>query len=215
MHKGGKRTLKYFLATLLFAGTIFLPYLQISSYEKFIADSKEIPPYEVAIVFGAGVKKNGQPSDVLKDRLKTAAELYEAGKIKKILVSGDNRFENYNEPEAMYNYLVSDLKIPKENVVQDFAGRRTFDTCKRAKEIFGVEEVILVTQEYHLPRALFTCNELGIKSIGVNATRQPYVLDKYFKLRELVAMYKAFFDVYIWEPDYIRGEKETVRANKY
>ncbi len=202
---------KVLVATLV-AGLIFVaPIVVVGSYEKNIyADINVIPIHKVGIVFGAGVKENGQPSDVLKDRLKTAAELYKAGKIEKILVSGDNRFENYNEPESMYEYLTGTLGIPEENVFQDFAGRRTFDTCIRAKEIFGVEEAILITQEYHLKRAIFTCEGVGIKSVGFSATRQPYVLDKYFKLRELAATYKAFFDVYIWQPDYIAGKIETL-----
>lgn len=209
MHKTVAKTYKYFSITLAFAIAALVPYLQVSSYKNLVfLDIKEIPTSEVGIVFGAGVKKNGQPSDVLKDRLKTAAELYKTGKIRKILVSGDNRFENYSEPDAMYAYLIENLEIPKENVVRDFAGRRTFDTCKRAKEIFGVEAAILITQEYHLPRALFTCNELGIESVGLSATRQPYVLDKYFKLRELAAVYKAFVDVHIWQPDYVGGKME-------
>ena len=182
----------------------------VSSYsDQIYFEIEKIPSTNVAIVFGAGVKKNGQPSDVLKDRLITAAELYEAGKVEKILVSGDNRFENYSEPDAMYNYLIDVQKIPEENIIRDFAGRRTFDTCIRAKKVWGIEKAILVSQEYHLTRAIFTCEGVGIESVGFSATRQSYVLDKYFKSREFAAVYKAFWDVYIWEPEYIEGEREA------
>ncbi len=166
--------------------------------------------YEVAIVFGAGLKEDGSPSDVLKDRLITAAEIYWDGDVDKIFVSGDNSVENYNEPEAMANYLVGVQGISTADVVLDYAGRRTYDTCARAQEIWGIESAILVTQEYHLPRALFTCEKLGIESIGVSATRQAYVYDDLYQVRELLATYKAVLDVYLLRPDFIGGEKEEL-----
>ncbi len=192
------------VAILALVVVIFLPPVLVSSYKDSIYfEVENVPSAEVGIVFGAGIKENGQPSDILKDRLKSAAELYKAGKIKKILVSGDNRFENYNEPEAMYNYLVNVSGIAAGDVMRDFGGRRTFDTCIRAKEVFGVSEAVLISQEYHLSRAIFTCEGVGVESVGFSATRQPYVLDKYFRLRELAAVYKAFLDVCVWEPEYV------------
>lgn len=201
-----KKSLKRLIVIILLLGfAFFLPPVVVNSYDDQIyTDAASVPEAPVAIVFGAGLKKNGQPSDVLKDRLKTALALYKAGKVEKILVSGDNRFENYNEPEAMYNYLVAN-GVPKDNLIEDFAGRRTFDTCIRAREVFGVEKAILVTQEFHLRRALFTCEGVGIESTGVSATLQPYVLDKYYKWREFAAVYVAFLNVYIWEPGYVKG----------
>lgn len=201
-----KKSLKRLIVVILLLGFAFLlPPVVVNNYgNQIYADAAGVPEAPVAIVFGAGLKKNGQPSDVLKDRLKTTLALYKAGKVEKILVSGDNRFENYNEPEAMYNYLV-DAGVPKKDLVEDFAGRRTFDTCVRAREVFGVEKAILVTQEFHLRRALFTCEGVGIESTGVSATLQPYVLDKYYKWREFAAVYVAFLNVYVWEPGYVKG----------
>lgn len=202
-----KKFKKRLITSLVLLFLFFLPPILVESYQDEIYfEVASVPEGEVAIVFGAGVKTNGQPSDVLKDRLKTAAALYKAGKVEKILVSGDNRFENYNEPEAMYNYLVGTSGVAKEDVMQDFAGRRTFDTCIRAKEIFKVEKAILVTQEFHLKRAIFTCEGVGVESVGLSATLQPYVKDAQFLLRERMAVYKAFFDVYIWQPEYLGGE---------
>jgi SanA protein len=103
----------------------------------------------------------------------------------------------------MYNYLVNVSGIAAGDVMRDFGGRRTFDTCIRAKEVFGVSEAVLISQEYHLSRAIFTCEGVGVESVGFSATRQPYVLDKYFRLRELAAVYKAFLDVCVWEPEYV------------
>ena len=108
----------------------------------------------VVIVFGAGLRRDGTPTTVLRDRVETAAELYRQGKVEKLLMSGDNRFVDYNEPEAMRQYALQ-LGIPDEDIVLDYAGRRTYDTCYRAGAIFGVKKVILVTQLFHLPRAIY------------------------------------------------------------
>ncbi|HAU39755.1 MAG: hypothetical protein UV80_C0002G0201 [Candidatus Peregrinibacteria bacterium GW2011_GWF2_43_17] len=192
-----------FLVAILF----FVSPLIVYQWGKnqIYSDIDDIPHYEVAIVFGAGIKDDGTPSDALKDRLETAAELYDAGLVDTILVSGDNRFENYDEPTAMYEYLIGTEGIPAENIVLDYAGRRTYDTCVRAGEVFGVEEAILVTQGFHLPRAIFTCTALGIDSAGYSATNEEgYVFGKYYKIREIAAIYKAVFDIYIMEPDWVR-----------
>lgn len=197
-----------FLLVILFMSSPLIVYEW--GKNQIYSSIDDIPHYEVAIVFGAGIKDDGTPSDALKDRLKTAAELYDAGLVEKILVSGDNRFENYNEPTAMYEYLVNTEGIPSANVVRDYAGRRTYDTCARAHEIFGIDEAILVTQGFHLPRAIFTCTELGIDSTGYSATKQDYIFDKYYKIREIAAIYKAVFDVYIMEPEWMGGEQERM-----
>src|SRR5512140_1444914 len=133
----------------------------------------KVPPARVAIVFGAGLTRMGGPSAVLSDRVEKAAELYKAGKVSKLLMSGDNRFVDYNEPAAMKSYALK-LGIPEKDIVLDFAGRRTYDTCYRAKTIFGVEETILVTQSFHMPRALFTCSSLGLVANGVPADVRTY-----------------------------------------
>ena len=125
-----------------------------------IYPASQAPARRVAIVFGAGLQWDGTPSPVLRDRITTASDLYFNGKVEKILMSGDNRFVDYNEPGAMLNYAL-DLGVPREDIVLDFAGRRTYDTCYRARAIFGVTDAVLVTQAFHLPRAVFTCNSLG------------------------------------------------------
>lgn len=162
----------------------------------------------VVLVFGAGLRPDGTPSDALGDRLKVAAALYDAGKAEHILVSGDNRFEDYNEPEVMHDTLVAVYGIPEEVIEEDFAGRRTYDTCIRAHELWDVHAAILVTQAFHLPRAIWTCQQLGIESVGVSASLQSYIRDAYYRRREVLAMYKAWFDVNIWEPDYVKGRAE-------
>lgn len=162
--------------------------------------------YPVAIVFGAAIRQDGSPKHVLEDRLQTAAELYRRGAILKILVSGDNRVEDYNEPEGMYQYLTGTLGVPAQDIARDFGGRRTYDTCRRAHEVFGVRRALLITQGYHLPRALFLCNHLGIESDGISASRREYLRLPYFKLREILALYNALIDLYLWSPAYVGGQ---------
>lgn len=168
---------------------------------KIYNDVEDIPASRTAIVFGAGLTPNGTVTRILRDRVNAAIQLYEAGKVEKILFSGDNRVVEYNEPAAMYEYAISQ-GVPSEDIVLDYAGRRTYDTCYRAKEIFKVDEAILVTQRFHLSRALFLCNHFGINSKGYNAN-----LSYYFKssrviwnIRELPATSVAMFDVWFRKP---------------
>jgi SanA protein len=165
----------------------------------------------VAIVFGAGLERDGSPTPILRDRVETAVSLYKTGKVEKLLMSGDNRFVDYNEPGAMRAYAI-ELGVPEEDIVLDYAGRRTYDTCIRAKTIFGLNNAILVTQKYHLPRALFTCNELGFKAEGVPADRRIYSLmsKASWNAREIPASLKAIWDVWIWPPRVVLGDPEPI-----
>jgi SanA protein len=132
---------------------------------------QDVPARRVAIVFGALVHADGRPSEMLADRVATGAALYHAGKVDVLLMTGDNRVITYNEPEAMRQYALS-LGVPDDAIVLDYAGRRTYDSCYRARDIFRVDEAILVTQRFHLDRALLTCNALGVKAVGVAADVQ-------------------------------------------
>jgi SanA protein len=174
-----------------------------------------VPPSRAAIVFGAGLQRDGSPSPVLRDRVKTSAELYFSGKVEKLLFSGDNRYVDYNEPGAMRAYAL-ELGIPEDAIVLDYAGRRTYDTCYRAKYIFGLDEAILVTQGYHLPRALFTCNGIGLRSVGVSADQRIY--SKYsllmWNVRELPASLVALWDVWISRPLPVMGTPEPIFTEK-
>jgi SanA protein len=109
----------------------------------------------------------------------------------------------------MYDYLVEE-GIPSEDIVRDFAGRRTYDTCYRAHEIFEIEEAILVSQGYHLPRAIFLCEKFEITSSGYSATRQNYVNENFYKSREILALYKSVLDIFLLKPTPVLGEKEKI-----
>jgi SanA protein len=164
----------------------------------------------VGIIFGAGLDRNAEnPSLILKDRLDTAVILYKSGKIQKLIVSGDNRFENYDEPTVMYEYLI-EQGISEFDIERDFAGRSTYETCFRAKEIFGISEAVLITQEFHLPRALFACENLGIQGQGSSSDRNIYTKRYYNNFRETFAMVDTFIKVYILPPTVVLGDKIVI-----
>jgi len=171
--------------------------IQLQVVGKIQSSITEIPsenPPRIAIVFGAKVWENGEPSHALYDRVITAVELYRAGRVKKILMSGDNPSENYDEPTAMKATAVK-LGVPAGDIVLDFAGRRTYDTCFRAKEIFEVQKAIVVTQEFHQTRAIYLCNNLGVDSIGITANRRRYEGEKYWAFREFFSRASAWFEI--------------------
>ena len=163
----------------------------------------------VAIVLGAAVRPSGEPSPWLRYRLDTAARLYRSGRVEAILVSGDNGRENYNEPVAMRRYLVA-AGIPAEAIALDYAGFDTYDTCVRARRIFGVTQAIIVTQDFHEPRAVSVCRAVGVEARGVadSLARNNRGTWAYSWLRERAAAVKAAGDVLSWrEP--ILGRRET------
>ncbi len=192
-----------------------LPRLLTALHASTRIDSiEEAPSKPVAIVFGAGLTRDGAPTRVLRDRVETAVRLYFAGNVEKLLMSGDNRFVDYNEPQAMKDYALA-LGVPEEDIVLDYAGRRTYDTCYRARDIFQIEEAILVTQSFHLPRALYTCNQLGVDSSGV-AAENHYFLKRsraYWNLRELIATPVALWEVHISQPLPVLGDPEPIHIS--
>lgn len=172
----------------------------------------EIPienPPRVAIVLGAKVSKNGELSNVLYDRVLTAVELYRAGRIEKLLMSGDNSIANYDEPTAMKQTAVK-LGVPESDIVLDFAGRRTYDTCYRAKEIFNVQKAIVVTQEFHQARTLYLCNNLGVDSIGITANRRKYDGENYWAFREFFSRASAWFEMNFVSFEPVGGPREPI-----
>lgn len=172
---------------------------------------QELSHHSTAIVFGAGLRWDSTPTPVLADRVHTAVELYLAGKVDKILMSGDNRYLNYNEPGAMKEYAM-EQNVPEEDIVLDYAGRRTYDTCYRARDIFRVQDAVLITQAFHLPRALYTCNTLGLEAVGVAADRRVYSPPDhlFWKIREYPATLVAFIQVHLTRPEPVLGDPEPI-----
>ena len=208
-----KFILKFSLVAASFGMLLtLLPRLITALYASTRIDSiDDAPSKQVAIVFGAGLTRDGRPTRVLRDRVETAVELYHAGKIEKLLLSGDNRFVDYNEPQAMKDYALA-LGVPEDVIVLDYAGRRTYDTCYRARDIFQVDAAILVTQSFHLPRALYTCNQLGVDATGV-AAQNHYFLKRsraYWNIRELLATPVALWEVHVSQPLPVLGSPEPI-----
>ena len=172
----------------------------------------DVPPAPVALVLGAGLWADGSPTPALRDRVATAVDLYRAGKVKKLLMTGDNRRVDYNEPAAMRTIALQ-LGVPAEDIVLDYAGRRTYDSCYRAKEIFEVKQVIIVTQRFHLDRSLFLCNAMGISSVGVVADRRVYQSLPWWELREVLATIAAWWDVNVRRPVPVLGKKLPIQMN--
>ena len=173
---------------------------------RVYADVSAVPPAPVALVLGAGLTRDGMPTLALYDRVATAVDLYKAGKVQKLLMTGDNRFVNYNEPEAMRKLAVQ-LGAPNDDIVLDYAGRRTYDSCYRAKEIFGVDQVVIVTQRFHLGRSIYLCDAMGIESVGMVADRRVYAAYRWWEMREMLATAAAWWDVHVGHPVPVLGER--------
>ncbi|MFQ5943350.1 MAG: vancomycin high temperature exclusion protein [Anaerolineales bacterium] len=169
--------------------------------ERRFADSivefSEAPLAPVGIVFGAGLRRDGQPTAVLYDRVATAAQLYADGKVDALLMSGHETSEGYSEPRAM-RILAESLGVPEDAIITDGLGSRTFTTCERAILTYGISQALLITQNYHLPRALATCEGLGIEAVGVSADRRPYSPRalQYWETRELPATLVALLEIF-------------------
>lgn len=208
-----KMIVRVFLVFLaLFVSSLALARLVVKTHASSRTHSLEnAPSAPVAIVFGAGLRRDGTPTAVLRDRVQTAVDLYLQGKVQKILVSGDNRFLDYNEPGAMADYAIQ-LGVPQEDVVLDYAGRRTYDTCYRAGDIFGVSKALLVTQSFHLPRAIYTCNKLGLDAVGISADRRTYRPSSLFlwEGREIPASLVALWQLWVSHPVPVLGHPEPI-----
>lgn len=158
------------------------------------AELENIPNSQAALILGARVYTNGNMSDILADRSIKALELYQDKKVEKILVSGDHGTVDYDEVKVVRDFLLQN-DIPEEDIFLDHAGFDTYDSLYRAKHIFQVETLIVVTQEFHLPRAVYIGQSLGIETYGYIADRQTYLAARWNNLRESLARIKAFLDV--------------------
>ena len=169
----------------------------------------DVPAAPVALVLGAEVYDDGSPSPFLAARLEIARQLLANGKVRAILVSGDHREWGYNEPGAMYQWL-RDRGVPGQRIVLDHAGFDTYDSCARAKEVFGVSEAIVVTQTYHIERAVALCRTLGVKASGVGDDSVRIYTEPWRNsvVRERGAVVKALVDVVSGRDPVFLGPRE-------
>ena len=186
-----------------FVTAVFGPWVLFSlATEGDRYDVASVPAAPVAIVFGAGLDGPDRPSPYLAHRLDAAVQLFQLHKVQHILVTGDNGTVFHNEVQAMEDYLAAH-GVPTSVVTQDHAGFDTYDSCYRAKAIFGVTRAIVVTTDYHQPRALFTCQRVGVHAVGISvgeAWRTPRSLYGKFFGREVLADVKALIQTEVTHP---------------
>ena len=180
---------------LLPAAFIWIVSIRIGGYAAYDFENiEELPECDAVLVLGAKANRDGTPSLALKDRLDYALELYEKGKVKKILASGDHGTKEYDEVNAMLNYLL-DKGVPREDIFLDHAGFDTYDSIYRARDVFLVESVIISTQEFHMPRSLYIARNLGLESYGYSCDDKMIYNMFYLNARESLARVKAFLEV--------------------
>ena len=190
--------------------TLALTFIVHRQYSSRIFDQPALIPVEsgtrVALVLGAGLEPSGGASPLLYDRVATAVELYRQGRVNRLLLSGDNRTLAHNEPLAM-EAVAEGLGVPPTALSPDYAGRRTYDSCFRAREIFAVRRAIIVTQQFHIDRAVYLCSSLGIDSLGVSADRRDYGPAYIFwTLREYPSLDQAFLDINLVHAAVVLGD---------
>ena len=176
-----------------------------------VEDSKKLEDVDCILILGAQVLSD-KPSEILADRLKQGLELYKNGVAEKIIVSGDHGRTDYDEVRVMKDFLISN-GVPSENIFMDHAGFSTYDSMYRAKNIFKVERLVVVTQEYHLYRAVYSANKLGMVAYGVRSDLHHYGGQEKREVREILARNKDFV-MCIFKPQAkFGGEEIPVSGN--
>ena len=207
--KKRKKILRRFIIVSLFGIIAFLAvngYVRITS-EKEIASIEELQEMEekidAVLVLGAQVKADGSPSVMLKERLDTGIQIYQSGITDRIIMSGDHGSDDYDEVNVMKDYAI-ERGVPSEHIFMDHAGFSTYESMYRAKEIFQAENIIVVTQNYHLYRALYGAEAMGLQAKGVACDTAVYSGDTYRKIREMAAVAKDVgYSVFKPEPTFL------------
>ena len=202
-----KSRLVLIISLILILITPFSSFIFAYSYTGNFEEQK-IQGSPVIVVLGAGIK-NDIPTAILKRRLETAQQIYNKAKFK-IIVTGDNSQQYHNEPRVMKNYLIK-LGVSPSDITEDFGGRRTMDSCYRVKNFFGVSKVVLVSQAFHLPRAKFLCESVGlsVQTQAASDTSSSTVIWGY--LREFAASWSALFDSVYFQPQVGSNGTEEIK----
>ncbi|MDA8228394.1 MAG: YdcF family protein [Desulfitobacterium hafniense] len=167
---------------------------------KYIYAMENVPEADAVMVLGAYVYPDGRPSNMLEDRLNAGIELYSKKKAPKILVTGDHGRVNYDEVNSMKSYLMN-KQVKNEDIFMDHAGFSTYESIYRARDIFEVKKLIIVTQEYHLMRAVYIARKMGIEAYGIPSVDFTYKGMRYYEFREMIARNKDFFFVHVLKPE--------------
>ncbi len=201
----GRRRLVRIAAALCTLALLPMTWLYVTASDR-VRTVADVPAEPVAVVFGAGLD-DGSPSPYLAHRLDAASALYRAHRIRVVLVTGDNDRTDYNEPAAMSAYLRRH-GVPRSRVVLDYAGFDTWDSCSRARRIFGVTHAVLISQGFHIRRALALCTAAGISSYGIGVAEPHDATWYYGGVRELTASGKALFDAAVRPDPDLLGRRE-------
>lgn len=183
----------------------------LSTKKQVYSNAADLPKVDVALVLGTSSRTmEGEQNPFFESRMDKAAELYRMGKVKSILLSGDNQTQYYNEPEMMRQALI-ERGVPERDITLDYAGLRTLDSVVRSKEIFGVSRAVIVTQRFHSYRALYISNYYGLNMFVLVTDSLGDYSTKHVRIREFFARFKAFLDLHILhtEPKFL-GEKESL-----
>lgn len=181
-------------------------YVQKETSNLIYSEITEIPSAKTGIILGASVHSDGKLSPILEDRVEAAYQLYKLNKIENFLVSGDHRTDDYDEVNTIRNYLLK-KGVPKEDIVLDHSGFDTYDSMFRAQAVFDIEDAIVITQKFHLPRSLYIAQNLGANYKGLEAAPNAYTSSETIKRREQLANFKA-----IWE--IITNQQPTTLENR-
>lgn len=214
MKKVIKNIFKIFLL-LLAAGIIFIAWANYSIRKESSAFLSyriaDVPETKTALLLGTGkTLSNGMPNAYFYNRIQAAIDLYKSGKIKYIIVSGDNSSKDYNEPEDMQLTLIQ-YGVPKDRIVMDHAGFRTLDSVVRAKEIFGQNKLVIISQKFHNERAVFLAKENGMEAFGFNAADVNKYAGLKTNLREYLAKAKVYWDLLFGVQPKFGGEKIEIK----
>lgn len=193
----GRRRAVQALMVLCVLALLPMTWMYVTTGDR-LRTTADAPRTAVAVVFGAGLW-DGEPSPYLAHRLDAAATLYRAGRIEVVLVTGDNSREDYDEPDAMRAYLTAH-GVPDRRIVSDYAGFDTWDSCVRARRIFGVREAVLISQGFHIRRAVALCRAAGVRSYGIGVDAKHDATWYYGGTREIFAAGKAALDA-VFRPD--------------
>ena len=176
------------------------------------SELKNLEGIDCILVLGCGVWDDGTPTDMLADRIKVGIRAYESGVSDRLLMSGDHSRKDYDEVNTMKAIAVEN-GIPADNVFCDHAGFSTYESMYRASDIFGADKIVIVTQSYHLPRAIYNAQKLGIEAYGISADERTYMGQMYRDARELLARAKDFVWCIIQPEPTFRGEKIPITAS--
>ncbi len=217
----GKVRIKKILLGLFSIGTVgAITLFGVNQYVKKVAGKNILTPKEAAnlqevdciLILGAGVWNNSRPSFMLEDRLLRGIELYEAGISNRLLMSGDHGRKDYDEVNVMKQFAI-EAGVPSEHIFMDHAGFSTYESLYRAKDVFEADKIVIVTQGYHMYRALFIAEKLGLEAYGVTSDQRQYVGQNYREAREALARVKDFFYTLVRPKPTFLGDTIPVSGN--